>query len=583
MHHRIKARDLNRSLFVLAALSVTLASDLKAQPATGPSETASSAPSPRPQPIAPLVVSIERTPLESPEGMSIYETRALKPRPEVLQALVTAQKLSLQAVELKTGTLYQEKAAGPDEPAVTRMALDRVRGHMFFHPNSALLAQGKPQLLPAAEALKSAQAFVTRNELIPPDGSQVVPQTVVTRSRTIVTPNGQSQTVDVVQAVLFQRMLDQKPVLGKGAQLTVDLANGGAVVGFTRTWNQVVKSTIQPQFLKQDDVYTAIENLVKQRVRGAALATVKKPHLVYYENDGKYVTPAYFFTAVITSPNVPQNAYFAGVVAAVSNPPEPIMPAPTGGEAPIMVSNTLKGGLEKEASPSRNDPTVGRYVVRDDSSDWVDDANEFKDGLIAGHPGGFPAITFGDYFWDEPFCWTTSANAFANKWNIALMEGHGNTWLFTTEKNCCDEVHLDASTQPGYGNLIGTSMRFLILKGCAIIPAPPDRSDWPTPWWRVFKGLHQADGFRTEMYIDDDISDEFATYLAENCRVIDSLFCATDNCSSYQWERFWGSWGDQIYGYGAAVAIPGHDGDGIYSVAAAPAATSAGLTIWWQH
>jgi hypothetical protein len=161
-----------------------------------------------------------------------------------------------------------------------------------------------------------------------------------------------------------------------------------------------------------------------------------------------------------------------------------------------------------------------------------------------------------------------------------LMEGHGNHWLFTTRSNCCDVVNLNAATQPGYGDRAGDSMRFLILKGCSIVPAPPDRADWATPWWRVFKGLRQAVGFRTSMYINDNISHHFGYHIGNNCRVLDSWFHATNNNSSYQWNRFWGA---SVKGYGAVVMIPGQEGVGIYSTSAVAPATTAGLTIWWQH
>ena len=574
------------AFFVSGPLLVTLSGiailNLQAQPA--PSTSISPAVTQEAEKLSHPKITIERTPLESAQGMSIYETRPLKPRPEVLQALMKEQKLTLTTKNVGRMTLYQEKAVQRTGADVTRMALDQRRGHMFFLPNMESLAKSKSKLLPQEAAFKSAQNFVLKQKLIPEDGSEVIPQKMVTRSKTDITPDQKETTIDVLQTVSFQRTLEKRPMFGKGSQLTIDLANGGQVVGLNRTWNQVVKSSIKPEFSSEADIYGAMEELLKQRIHGAEQVMVKKPHLIYYGNDEKYVMPAYFFTAVITSPDVAQKAYFAGVVPAIKNPPESVMPLHKGSEAPAKAQASFENRLlDKVTSVAANDPTVGRYVVRDDSSDWVDDANEFKNGLNSGHPGGFPAITFGDYFWDEPFCWTTSANSFANKWNIALMEGHGNTWLFTTEKNCCDVVNLNSSSQPGYGNLPGNSMRFLILKGCAIIVAPPDRSDWATPWWRIFKGLRQAVGFRTEMYIDDDISDDFGSFLAQNCRVLDSLFCCTDNCGSYQWERFWGSWGDEIYGYGSVVMIPGHEGDGIYSTGAAPPATSTGLTIWWQH
>lgn len=579
---KIKTVVLVVSVLDLFTLSSKLTSNAQGQPAPDSKKIISQALGNEPIKLLEPEIIIDRVPLESPEGMSIYETRVLKPRPEILQALMKTQNLSLNVKNINRLMLYQERTANKTGVNFTRMALDQEKGHMFLLPNTESLAKTKSNLLPEEAAFKSAQDFVLKQELIPQDGSEVMPQKMITRSKTDITPDGKATTTDILQTVSFQRNLDKKPVLGRGSQLTIDLANGGQVVGLNRTWDQAVKSSIKPEFYSEAEVYSAMEGLIKQRIHGAKQVTVKKPHLIYYVNDGKYVTPAYFFTAVISTPDVAQKAYFAGIVAAAKNSPEAIMPLRKKSETPGKAQASIKKRLlNKSVSP--NDPTVGRYVVRDDSSDWVDDANDFKDGLNSGHPGGFPAITFGDYFWDEPFCWTTNDNDFVNKWHIALMEGHGNTWLFTTEKNCCDVVNLNSSSQPGYGNHSGNSMRFLILKGCAIIPAPPDRSDWATPWWRIFKGLHQAVGFRTEMYIDDDISHDFGSFLAQNCRVLDSLFYCTDNCGAYQWERFWGSLGDEIYGYGSIVMIPGFEGDGIYDTGAAQPATSTGLTIWWQH
>ncbi|HET7537612.1 MAG TPA: DUF6345 domain-containing protein, partial [Candidatus Didemnitutus sp.] len=503
----------------------------------------------------------------------------LKPRPEVLRSLQKTAKLSLQETGRDDLLLYQAKSVEPGDPAVTVMTLDKKKGHMLWLPDSEALAQDTVKLLAENDAFKRAQGLVRQYELVPDDGSEVAPKKIVTRSRTEMAPDKRATTVDVLQTVLFERTLDKHPMMGKGSQLTVDLANGGEIVGFTLTWNPVVRSSVKAEFLKETEIYAAIEAQIKQRVRGVKLATVKKAYLVYYSDDGKFVTPAYAYTAVLTSPGVKQRAFFAGVVAAVRNPPEPLVRQRKESEPPAPIHERPA----KETPPADDDPTVGRYVVRDDSWDWVDDANDFKNGLNAGHPSSYPAITFGDYYWDYPFCWTTNANSFVNKWNIALMEGHGANWLFSTEKNCCDLVDLNASTQPAYGNHAGSSMRFLILKGCSIIPAPPDRSDWDAPWWRIFRGLRQAVGFRTEMYIDDNISDDFGGYIARNCQVIPSFFSATDNCSSYQWERFWGISGDEIYGYGSVITIPGCDTNGIYRITAAAAANSAGLTIWWQH
>ena len=524
-------------------------------------------------------VVLKRDALESPKGMVFFETTALKARSDLIERIGTEQKMSLTPKVMGEEKLYQEKSAGAEKP-ITRMISMEKKGHLRVFPRLETMVKVKQVLLPKDQALKAAEKFIIAQKLLPSDGSVVEPKSMMTLSNTSVTADGKSTTVDVLQTVVFQRSMDKKPVMGLGSQLVVDLADRGNVVGLNRTWNALKKSALKPEFRTDAEVYDAIDALIKERLPGAQKVSVEKPRLVYYGNDTKYVQPAYFFTAVISGDNV-ENSYFAGIVAAAKNAPEEVMP-PIGdmSEKPAAARLSPSASQKGAFKVPPDDPTVGRYVVREDSSHWVGDANDFKRGLTIGHPSGYPAITFGDYYWAQPYMWTSSENNYVDKWNITLMEGHGAHWLFTTRSNCCDTVNLNSSTQPGYGNVSGNSMRYLILKGCSIVPSPAERADWYAPWYRVFKGLRQAVGFRTTMYINDNISDNFGFYLALNCRVLDSWFAATNSSSSYAWNRFWGA---SVTGYGAVVMIPGHEGDGIYSVSAAPPATSTGLTIWWQH
>jgi len=41
--------------------------------------------------------------------------------------------------------------------------------------------------------------------------------------------------------------------------------------------------------------------------------------------------------------------------------------------------------LAKLESSAMDDPYVGRYVNRNDSSHWIGDANDFKNGMVSGH------------------------------------------------------------------------------------------------------------------------------------------------------------------------------------------------------
>lgn len=528
-------------------------------------------------------IIMERTALESPKGMKIFETKVLSVRTDLIQKFIKEKNLLRTPLIFKKSPVQEEIYQEP-EKKFTRLLTNKQRGHMIMLPHVEKIALTRVQLLSKDIALNKALEHVNIMQLIPKDESKITPKHVITLSRAELKQGQPAVVTDVLQTVLFQRTLDEKPVIGRGSQLFLELGDKGQLEGFSRTWNQLIPSKIVPEFRADKEVYDDIEKTLTTQIRGDVTVQVKKPRLIYFGDDRRFVQPAYFFSAEISSPDAQGKAYYAGVVTALRNSPEPVLLAKDAKKRtlPQQVSSSPKSPSENFFIPE-DDPGVGRYVVRNDSWDWVDDANDFRDGLLQGRSSSSPAISFGDYYWDEPRLWTTEEGYFVDKWHIVLMEGHGANWLFTTRSNCCDVVNLNSGTQPGYGDRAGDSMRFLILKGCSIIPAPPDRANWPDPWWRVFKGLRQAVGFRTSMYINDNISKHFGKHLGQNCRVLDSWFHATNDCWSYQWERFWGSWGDEVYGYGAVVMISGHEGDGIYHTGAAPAATTTGLTIWWQY
>ncbi|OUC12586.1 MAG: hypothetical protein B0A82_22145 [Alkalinema sp. CACIAM 70d] len=558
----------------------------------------------RPDVIKPIGLTpkiiMERVPLESPKGMRIYAMKRLQIQPNVIEQLRLQQNLiakprlntlpNLPQPFLSPLVLSPTRLKTFVEPdqSFTRLSLDEETGHIFFLPRAEQLATQKITLLNRNEALKVALNHVNTLKLLPADSSQFEPRQLITLQKADVKQGQSPITQNVLQTVIFSRTLNQKPVIGEGSQLLVDLGNQGKLEGLERRLQQLVPTNLPTELRSDREVYDEIESMLKQKFQGASEIRVTQPSLVYSGNDRRYVQPAYTFTAEISSPNSVGKAFFSGLVAALKNPPEPVvvedtqareLPGEPSGVKQLQSDKLaqLPGGPTGSVLQS---PTVGRYVVRNDHSAWVDDANDFKNGMAWGKLMGFPTINYGDYYWDEPRLWLNQEDSFVDKWNVVLMEGHGANWLFTTRSNCCDIVDLNLATQPAYGDHGGSSMRYLFLKGCSIIPAPPDRANWPDPWWRVFKGLRQVAGFRTTMFINDDISYHFGYHIALNSRILDSWFHATNGSSSYQWQR---THGGEVTGYGAVVMIPGHEGDGIYFTNPAPPATSTGLTIWWQH
>ncbi|MCX6584371.1 MAG: DUF6345 domain-containing protein [Candidatus Aminicenantes bacterium] len=542
----------------------------------------------RPVMMGPKIV-INRVPLESPQGMKIFKVQTLQVQQDLIQKLSVKHLFNVTPVSSQPVMLRARMAPSrvqvyaSKEKAFTKLLVNQDRGHIDLMPDLLKLEKVKVKLLSHTVAMNAAMKYIAEMKLIPQDVSQFAPKNVITLG---MSTQGQGNTVAAtpkLQSVAFQRSIEGRSVLGNGSQFTINLGDNGNVEGFQRKWNRLAPDSTRGNiaFRSNDEVYNRIEEILKQQFQGNVEIQVEKPQLVYFGDDGQFVQPAYVFKANIISNEGKGKAYYAGVVEAMQNPPELLFEAITDRILPETPTAQLTGmAVRKQSLPDPDDPTVGRYVVRQDSWDWVDDANDFKRGLQNGHCGGCPAITFPQFYWDEPRVFTTQDNAFADQCNIALMEGHGNHWLFTTRSNCCDVVFLNDGAQPGYGGHAGGQMAYLILKGCDIIPSPIELPNWPDPWWRIFKGLHQAIGFRTTMFINDNISYIFGYYLGRNCRILDSWFYATNSSASYHWQR---SHGGEVTGFGAVVMIPGHEGDGIYYTAPAPDATSTGLTIWWQY
>jgi hypothetical protein len=247
------------------------------------------------------------------------------------------------------------------------------------------------------------------------------------------------------------------------------------------------------------------------------------------------------------------------------------MPAmPTGEGVPPLPRAPVK----------EDDPTVGRYVVRNDDPNWVANANEFWNGLTA-IPSLAPNFTNAQYYWAYPYEYTTSKNDFVNSVNVALTEAHGDWWLFTTLQNCCDVV--DINTIPGgYGTSAGGNLCFWAIHSCEVVPAPEDTANWPNPWWNIFKGLHAVVGYRTIMYIDDDVGYPFGYNLAIGIPFVSAWFSAVQGSSAYASGPRWYCHGaNKLMGRACAIVVCGHENDNIYDTQVLAPANC--LNVYWYQ
>src|SRR5260370_3376908 len=112
-----------------------------------------------------------------------------------------------------------------------------------------------------------------------------------------------------------------------------------------------------------------------------------------------------------------------------------------------------------------------------------------------------------------PFEFNTNESSYVNSVNVALNEVHGDWWFFTTLRNNADWVDITAiPASEGYGSANGGKLDFWVLHSCEAVPSamdapcPTDSRPCCTPWFNLFQVVDTVVGYRTSMWIDDDVT-----------------------------------------------------------------------------
>ena len=396
-----------------------------------------------------------------------------------------------------------------------------------------------------------------------------------------------------------KRMVGNLQVFGQGSRGLISVAGSGKVHGFSKHWqnatdlDQVTEGRNQGQ----------IADLIKQQLADLAAkgdVEVQNVQLGYYDGDASYIQPVYQFLAKVTYP--PQQGgkvqsdddFVAGYIPIgstlepipslldkVATPPAVPQGAPTNlplSQYPTEPPTQIAAANDSAIPPG--DPTIGRYVVRNDYSGWVNSANGFWNGIQASGYGAW--FTNSQYYWAYPFEFQGSKNSYLNAVNVAEIEVHGDWWLWTTYQNWGDVVTADSIPSPGLGGAAGGVCAYFVIHSCEVVPSAADTGSWPTHWWHVFGGIHSILGYRTIMYIDDGIMWPFGRHMGWGSNLVSSWLSDVASSSLY-----WGSPGQVMHGvwkpYGrpSTISVCGHEGDSVYYTASVGAAGC--LTNYWYY
>jgi hypothetical protein len=214
--------------------------------------------------------------------------------------------------------------------------------------------------------------------------------------------------------------------------------------------------------------------------------------------------------------------------------------------------------------------TTAAYAGDHEEGGYVGTTNEGHDAVVYNFLKHF---SYEQYYYSQPFQFTSSNNARVDAMDFAIFAGHGNKWFIATTNGGVDLSTAGSTSNVGWGNV---DAEFVAFQSCYVVPSPLEESNWWSNWVSesddVFDSVHQVISFRTVSYqsTDQDVTDYFGVRIRAGYAVWQSWFDAiNDEALS-----------DEM---GAAVMHPTAQNDTYDSFVADPAASHGNLTVWYQH
>jgi hypothetical protein len=335
--------------------------------------------------------------------------------------------------------------------------------------------------------------------------------------------------------VAAQRWLEGYRVDGPGSRALAIVNARGDTEGYSRSWHIALNPEQRSSAHTAGDVKAEIERQLSS-IRPRTTARVQEIELVYYDGNGPLIQPAYRFVAELGADtnSLGHARHVVGwvpyaeadehlpVLGAVRMPPH------------VAPRTALR---EDGIAPADDLPavTLGRYVTRNDSSGWLNDAAEFLDAAL--RPDARVRFRDAQFFAATPDLFLRNSQDYVDSVDIALVEAHGAPWVFATDGDSRDFVYFggDALKRPaGYAPGRGGKLKHLVMHSCEVVAAPPDVHEWYAPWRELMKaGLMSVVGYRSEMYIDDGAGAAFGQRLARGEPVKSAWFSAVAALSAY--------------------------------------------------
>jgi len=532
---------------------------------------------------------------EPPASLPVLKLAPQPPPVDFVNRLLAAATPAVKLAPLAAAPFLQknqihvpEELVGVVEGEHVRAWVNRRTGDAAIYPTLAALKPLAPGLA-ADLAKRTGELFASSGILGKDDTRFVVDRPNVLNGATVGFDATGAPTIEKPPAPYLvylsaRRQVGGYLVDGPGSRALLAVNGDGAVLGLTRVWKAARNADVAKPALAGRQVLEAISRQLAPALRTSDV-TVNSITLAYYDGNQNFLQPVYRFTAQIhhvetaAKPATDDDFVIGYLPFGREYEPLPSLLAKEGpAPSEAAPTPTLPQAEARPLLPA--DPIVGRYVVRNDDAGWVNDANAFWSSLSASWTG--PLYTNSQYYWAEPRLFTNQKDFFINAMNLAVIEVHGDWWLYSTLKNCCDLVNINGDIpSPGYGPSANGRLADWVIHSCEVVPAPPDTAQWPAPWWKIFGGVRNVVGYRTIMYISDGAGGPYGTSLGNLAPVVSSWLSDVISLNAYAGHPTATAHGGVVRPMGrpSTISMCGHDGDSALSTSTLGRANC--LTVWW--
>jgi hypothetical protein len=446
------------------------------------------------------------------ENLPIFRLTHTAAPTALVQSVLAASKAAPLA--MKGTQMVAQNAHGALSAIV-----DGVRGDAEVFPDFKSAPAVSTTLSKASLELTASSVFA-RGDMIPKDAT-----TAKLGSETPVFGAGQTHNASTAVAAkpvtkhLFTyvnavRYAHGLPVVGKGSQASVAVADDGSIRGLVRRWQSAsVAGTVAPTTTAAQ-VLASINAQLKPFQNAHTAIAVNRITPAYYDGGANYLQPVYTFLATIHSGKVSDDHVVGYVPVGKLVEAIPVIGAAHGAAPAGRGTPRTKSTLGGNAIANANGGYIQLGEYANDDGSMLDMADAYNNGYTANSPWWAPAISRTQWYWAAPWDYVGYSNQFANAVDIAYTNPHGDWWENTTDGNDAGFFYISqigTGGNPGYGAAAGGILSTWVIDSCEVIPSAydlavttGDGNNAFTPWFPVFQGLHRALGFRTEMLLGQD-------------------------------------------------------------------------------